>query len=368
MTKPLILIRADASAKNGGGHVMRCLNLVRELTDQGAQVRWACSRETLAVMPAVKAYDPIIVSDTDMENGKIFTAATQKAQADTIKSALPRVDAVIVDHYFLSAPFQSEMRGFAGKVVAIDEKIDRPHKADLIVDFLPHARREWDAMAGPEATILSGPAYKMLSPVFHEKAKERKRIKSAFNVARTKEKRVVITSGAVDGVNLIGRVLKTIAAEHGLKKGVRYDIPLFSSAPHIAEVRKQVASMQRRGFHIQLHENCSYVADLMKKADINIGSASAAAFEAGAIGGVAGIYYDCGHNQHRIGRLVGDKNGGYYMGHHSDFSPGLLRARLHQFLKVPALEESRRIQSGRLCDGRGARRVASRILHSTAAP
>jgi len=175
---------------------------------------------------------------------------------------------------------------------------------------------------------------------------------------------VVITSGAVDGVNLIGRVLKAIASDVTLKKNMRYDIPLFSSAPHIKDIRHAVTTMKSRGFNIHLHENCTTVSDLMKQADLNIGSASAAAFEAGAIGGVAGIYYDCGHMQDKIGRLVVDKSGGFYMGHHSHFGPGLLLNRMRQILDNPSLTSSRQTNSARICDGQGAKRVASRILAS----
>jgi spore coat polysaccharide biosynthesis predicted glycosyltransferase SpsG len=364
-----VVIRADASNLNGGGHVARSLKLAEELEKQGARVIWACSAETLEMRPDLEKYSPVIVAETDSDKDKNFLSAEEQIkQASLIQDAVENADLLIVDQYFLDSSFEDRAREFVSKIAVIDEKLNRPHTADMIFDFMPHTTQDWTALGlidTGQTQLHSGPDAMMLAPLFSELAAQKakplavnSRKKESDNA---KPQNVVITSGAYDGVNLIGRVLDAFDKELKMKKRVKIDIPILSKAPHIDELRSKVKSMQNKGFDITLHEDCTSVPQLISKADIHIGSAATSTYEAGAAGGVAGLYYDCGHMQTQVGRLAQKSGASLFMGHHEDFSAGQLLKRVNELLDNPNLRDHRARNSAKFCDGKGLGKVVDKL-------
>lgn len=364
-----VVVRADASKLNGGGHVARSSKLAEELEKKGAHITWACSAETLEMCPQLEKYNPIIVADIDSDADKnLLSEAEQSRQAEVIKDAIGQADLLIVDQYFLSAAFEDKAREFTTKIAVIDEKLNRPHSADMIFDFMPHTTEDWTSLGliDPVKTAVhAGPDSMMLSPLFSELAAKKPK---ALGVSDRKKQmqnkeaqNLVITSGAFDGVNIIGRVLGAIDRDASMKKRLKIDIPILSKAPHIKELRAKVKSMKNKGYDITLHENCTTVPQLISKADIHVGSAATSTYEAGAAGGVAGLYYDCGHMQTQVGRLVQNSGASLFMGNHEDFSSGQLIKRIKELLDNPSLRNFRASKSAKFCDGKGLEKVVNKL-------
>ncbi|QOH80469.1 UDP-2,4-diacetamido-2,4,6-trideoxy-beta-L-altropyranose hydrolase [Plesiomonas shigelloides] len=155
-----ILIRADASALIGTGHVMRCMVLAQHLTELGSQVHFIC-RDL-----------PGNLNDYIAAHGYGITVLPDNAESVTWQDDVANIithhahaDGVIVDHYQLGKEWESAISThFACPLLAIDD-MNRPHQSDLILD-----QNLWPAggqrYLNSPGTHLIGPEYALLRPSF----------------------------------------------------------------------------------------------------------------------------------------------------------------------------------------------------------
>src|SRR5689334_20085093 len=113
MSGPSILIVADAGPTVGGGHVMRSLTLAQALAGEGADCRFAASPDAVALLAAFAPDTPIL---------RVASSAPQHL---TQAVAGERFDAVVFDHYGLSASDHAAMAK-GRPALAIDDLADRP--------------------------------------------------------------------------------------------------------------------------------------------------------------------------------------------------------------------------------------------------
>ena len=118
-----VLFRADASPGLGIGHVMRCLTLAAALGEHGCRCRFACTKETLDTVAALRAA-PVEV-----------TVLPEGAGDDPAAlCALPPADWAVIDHYCLDAAYERGLRPWADRILVIDDLVDRRHDCDILLD------------------------------------------------------------------------------------------------------------------------------------------------------------------------------------------------------------------------------------------
>src|SRR5215469_344534 len=127
MSGPAILFVADAGQEAGGGHVMRSLTLALALAAEGATCRFAAGPAAAALLAS---FAP------DMPNVRVASSTPQDL---TQAVAAERFDAVVFDHYGLSAT-DHEAMAKGRPALAIDDLADRRLAADLILDSGPTRR------------------------------------------------------------------------------------------------------------------------------------------------------------------------------------------------------------------------------------
>ena len=97
-----VLIRADACAVTGSGHIIRCLTLADQLRGQGAEVAFLCAAlpGALSDLVRTRGYACASLSASVLGSSPIDAEETLAAAAE-IKAGI--VDWLMVDHYGLGS-------------------------------------------------------------------------------------------------------------------------------------------------------------------------------------------------------------------------------------------------------------------------
>jgi UDP-2,4-diacetamido-2,4,6-trideoxy-beta-L-altropyranose hydrolase len=153
-----VVIRVDASAAIGAGHLMRCLALAAALQRQGATIRFVTGPlpEPLGTLITSAGYESAIVD------------APGSVDAMPAAMAGRRWNWLVVDHYGLDARWESAMRAHADRIAVIDDHAGRVHDCDLLVDqnLQPDGRTPYAGLVPPTALTLLGPDYALLRGEF----------------------------------------------------------------------------------------------------------------------------------------------------------------------------------------------------------
>lgn len=349
----LALLRADASAQLGLGHVMRCLTLADALAGQGVRAVF-CSRDLpppLAERLATGGHGLIALS----------ACADQEEEAEEILDHLADAglcpDLVVCDHYGRDARWQGVMRRTGALVLAIDDLADRPHDANLLLDPTQGRRAADYAPLLPEgARCLLGPRYALLRPEFAAARPAALARRDAAGPVR----RLLISLGGSDGENVTGQLLAAMdgMAWPGADGGPEVDVVLGPAAPWRDSVARQIAGL---GFSARLHHDVRDMADLMSGSDLAIGAAGSTAWERCCLG-LPTLMLVLADNQAGIARALGGAGAAVDLGRAEALDAELLRRELAG-LGADAPRRLAMSQAARaICDGAGAVRVVEALL------
>jgi UDP-2,4-diacetamido-2,4,6-trideoxy-beta-L-altropyranose hydrolase len=150
-----IAIRCDASPVIGGGHVMRCLTLAEALMARGAEAALLVNDAAPETVPALAGASFSVV----------WPGPTAAAAA--IGARWPGgADWAVIDHYGWSAADETALRGVADRIMALDDRPNRTHAVDLLLDPTPgRTPADWATLA-PGAGVLAGPAFALIGPAW----------------------------------------------------------------------------------------------------------------------------------------------------------------------------------------------------------
>ncbi|CAA7623559.1 UDP-2,4-diacetamido-2,4,6-trideoxy-beta-L-altropyranose hydrolase [Magnetospirillum sp. SS-4] len=258
-SRPSVVFRADASATIGTGHVMRCLALAEALRRRGFGCRLACAPETLRVVGALR-------------NGPVDVAPLPEgceSEPAALMAAAAPPDWLVVDHYGLDESYEQALRGWAGRILVLDDLADRRHDCDLLLDQTPG--READRYAGlvpAPAMILAGPRHALLRPDFA-------RLRGARPAAG---RRLLVSLGGTDPTDATSVVLEAIAQ-------ARPDRPVTvvmgAAAPRLEQVRARAAALSPPA---DILVDVADMAALMAECDMAVGAAGTSALERCCLG------------------------------------------------------------------------------------
>lgn len=273
--KSRVVFRADASPTLGSGHIMRCLTLATALRDAGFSCGFSSNAEAQATVPALARSEfPVTAS------------------GEPLKNFWPDgCDLLVVDHYQLDAEWESEMRGWAKRVLVIDDLANRPHDCDLLLDQTPGRQGAYARLVPAGCQELLGPRFALLRPQFA--AKRNEALARRGGPLRT----VAIGFGSADPNDLTSLALEAIEAS-GLD--VVVEVLLSASAPHIQRVRFLAAGLSSQ---VVVHVDVDCVAEIFARADLAIGAGGTSSWERCALG-LPSLVVLIADNQRLIGETL----------------------------------------------------------------
>jgi len=344
-----IVIRADASAVIGSGHVMRCLTLAGALHRRGAEVRFVCREHEghLAALIRAAGHDCTLL-------GAGGAGGVQRDDAAETANAIRQTgpcDWLIVDHYSLDHQWEAAMRPHAKKIMVIDDLANRQHDCDLLLDYLCTRRpQHYRPLTPPACRLLLGAAFTPLRPECAE-------LRAATLARREKTTEVgglLITFGGADPDNLTGAVLRQLAAS-ALPDGITVDVVLGAAFTRRAEIEKAAAALPTP---TAVSVAVGHMAEHISRADLAIGAGGVTVWERCCLG-LPSITIVAAENQLTNAAALERKRIGITL-RPECWSDGF-RPALQQALHDRQWYNEAVSRGSRLIDGKGAGRVAETL-------
>jgi UDP-2,4-diacetamido-2,4,6-trideoxy-beta-L-altropyranose hydrolase len=338
MTDRHVIIRADASATVGTGHVVRCQTLATALVAHG----WRATFVTRGLAGALA--DGLAEAGMGIVRlpGESSVEDEPKEIADVIGHGAALV---VADHYGLGSDWFDKVRRHqpGAIIMAIDDLANRPLPADIVLNQNLGASESAYAMLVPsDARVLAGPAYALLRPEFA-------RLRGRVRDGRVERILVFMSGGDADDVtaraaDAIGRV------------GLGTDLVVGGAYPHLAALRATVAEQPM----IQLHVNTAAMASLMDRADLAIGAASAASWERCTLG-LPAILVTMADNQVLAERRLMEAGAAVAIGSHTSVSAIDFEVAIRTLCADPSRVAAMSEAAARVTDGEGTDRVVAEI-------
>jgi UDP-2,4-diacetamido-2,4,6-trideoxy-beta-L-altropyranose hydrolase len=337
---PLVVFRADAAPETGGGHVQRCLALGEALVGAGWRSAFAFRPGTPETVPALAA-SPHRLIELDGADAQEAIVLSSKIGSGC--------DLLVVDHYGRGRNFETDCRTFAAGIMAIEDRPGRDHDCDLLLDPTPSRGTAYQRLVPRGCKLLLGPSYALLRGQF-VRGRE---AALALRARREMPKRIFVSLGMTDPHNLTAAVLQGIA-ESGT--GLIVDLVIGSAAPHLAALRRLIDALK---LDVRVHIDADNIADLMAEADLAIGAAGSSSFERCCLG-LPSLIVIAADNQRDIAAALVEAGAAEVIGLDDlsgEVTKGVKRLCADSQARMTMAEAA-----ARLCDGRGAARVASALL------
>lgn len=331
------VFRADGGPKIGAGHLVRSAALLMALKATGWQCRFAVRHETKRYLAALG------LAGLD----QISLDVTPPHEPEHLCASLPDgCDWLIVDHYGLDAAFEDRCRGWAKRILVLDDAPLRHHSADVLVDAVPLSPNVGPGAAGANCVFLTGPEYALLRSEFRL---ARDRLLRAGERPRHETARILVAFGGGDSTRA---TLLTLQALARLPGPIDIDIVLgvdgdLGRAPTMPVQTK-----------VTFHRNVAAIAPLMQSADLCIGAAGVTSWERCCIGLPAAIVLTA-ENQMATAECLRAAGAARVLGRVDEVTPQALSAAVAELVGTERLLHDMSAAAFRLCDGRGALRVAS---------
>ena len=284
------MFRVDASIQIGMGHVMRCLSLADRLKRQGHQCIFLCRSHSghLNNLISSKGYRVAFTELDDVyENSECpldWNAHAHWLGVDIQIDAQQTLLAIkhehpnwlIIDHYAIDSFWEKIVSPHVGKIMVIDDLVDRKHYCDLLLDqTFDRKASEYSAMVPKYCKILTGSKYSLLRDEFAER-----RAESLLRRDNVQIKNVFVCMGGTDKDNYTSLILKELKNCH-FEEGTIINVVLGANAPWLFDVKNIVMNMP---WETRLEVNTESVSDLMVQADLAIGAPGSMTWERCALG------------------------------------------------------------------------------------
>lgn len=259
--KSNLIIRADANAEIGTGHLMRCFALAQSWKAAGGKVVFITNCKSSNLIERLKNENFEVV---EIENSYPHLADWLATQA--VLKNYPKAWCA-VDGYHFDAKFHGLIRRNGNRVLVVDDTAHLDfYDADAILNQNINAD-ELNYNCPPETQLLLGTQYVMLRQEFLARRDWQREIPE---IAR----KILITMGGGDFHN---QTLKAIRAVEQLKvENLQVKAIIGASNPHFAGLQKAV---ENSSVHIELIVGAENMSELMAWADICVSAAGSTCWE-----------------------------------------------------------------------------------------
>ena len=337
----MIGIRVDANQIVATGHLMRCLSIAKEF-----------SNDCLFITADTSA-DYII-----KDNG--FNHVCLNSQYNNLDSEIPKlikvihennIDKLLIDSYYVSQPYLQILTNKI-KTIYIDDMNAFIYPVSALINYSPY----YDLFdykklyKNQNIKFLLGCDYVPLRQEFQDI-----NIKKIDNI-----KKILITSGGTDNFNFAGNFLEQI-----INKNLFHDLEFHVVVGSFNKNKDMLYDLNAKNSNIILHENVKRMSELMLMCDVAITAGGSTMYELCACS-IPSISFSFADNQlygvkrfDEMGviRYAGDIRSG------DNILFNNIINILQNYIKNPEKLFDRSFLMKKIVDGNGARRLAREIIN-----
>lgn len=358
-----VVFRVDASIEMGAGHVMRCLTLADELSQNGHKCTFISRRQPGSLINLVteRGYSVHELPECEESEGNHLTHGhwlkggqekDVQESLNVLEKLVPDPEWLVIDHYGIDKAWEQRARNHVKNILVIDDLADRSHDCDILVDQnLGRSGTMYSPLVPKNCRVLIGCQYALLRPefaAFREHSLE-------YRKGKTQIDRVLISMGGVDKDNYTEKALNGLTSSE-LNDRTEVIVVLGKQAPWLAKVRTQGANSR---LNVRVLSNVSNMAELMSQSDLAIGAAGSTSWERCCLG-VPTLICVLADNQQVIAEALESHRAAMMVSQKS--IEAALREKIAILLTQPEWISLLSDSACQLVDGRGTRRVVQSMF------
>lgn len=334
-----VVIRADASARMGTGHIMRCLALAQALQAAQGQPVFAMAISTPAIekrlisegIPVI----PLTVRPGSPEDSRETAALTRRLRARW----------VVVDGYHFHDEYQQILKQSQLRLLWVDDLASTRHYyADFVLNPTISACKRWYRNREPYTRLLLGTRYALLRQEFWPWQGWQRTVPPTA-------RRLLVTLGGSDPDNVTLKVLR--ALRYLNVEALEVTIVVGGSNPHYDSLQAAASDLR---FPINWQWNASNMPELIAKADMAIAAGGSTCWEL-AFMGLPSILLILADNQRAMATGLAAAGCTVNLGWHEEVTETEIAATVARLSRSRS-DRSRMMAIGQqLVDGKGAHTV-----------
>lgn len=358
-----VVFRVDASYHIGTGHVIRCLNLARELRERRCECAFICrplegnlvSRITDEGFEAVclpgYQFEEEAGSRTEMYGDLWLGAPWEIDLQQTIDLIEDVPDWIVVDHYGIDHQWEAGISGSACKLMIIDDLANRKHKADILVDqnwYGENTEKRYSGLTSDKCETLLGPSFAMLDHAF-------RKARSNAIPRRGSVNNILIFFGGSDNCNLTTRAIH--ALNEGLLKKLHVTAVLGSNHSAFDDVN----SLGLKRGNVSVVRGLPDLSQVMMSSDLMIGAGGITNWERCCLG-LPSIIVSTAENQIEVNEALAFSNLINYLGRAEELATDDIVSMVNHSIDNPdrLIEQSKSMMQ--MVNGEGASRIAEQMM------
>jgi UDP-2,4-diacetamido-2,4,6-trideoxy-beta-L-altropyranose hydrolase len=337
-----LVIRVDANAYMGTGHLMRCMALAQGWKARGGQAAFitACESDGLCRRLSDEGFQVITIERSYPDPAD--WAITSQALA-----AHPGVW-LVLDGYHFTPAYQRQIKEAGHRLLVIDDMAHLDYYyADVVLNQNISAER-LRYSCEPYTQLLLGTRYVLLRPEFLAWQGKQREISK---VAR----KVLVTLGGGDPDNQTQKVIR--ALQQVDVDGLEAVIVVGASNPHF---RKLQSATRNSKFPFRLVRNATNMSELMAWADAAVSAGGSTCWEL-AFTGLPTVVLVLAENQQDIAAGLDKAGVVLNLGWYTEVSIAQMANTLVELLKDRGLRQRMSRRGRELVDGLGTKRVVEAL-------
>lgn len=339
-----LLIRADASAKIGTGHVMRCLALAQAWQDTQGQPIFIMANPVPSLEQRLKS-EGIEVVHLTAEPGNSEDAQETAALAHQFEASW-----VVVDGYQFGSEYQKTIKDSGLHLLFIDDCGHAEHYyADLVLNQNISADEQWYRNREPYTQLLLGTRYTLLRREFWQWQGWQRTVPAIA-------KKVLVTLGGADPDNVTLKVIRALQLVE--VEELEAVVVVGGSNPHYETLEMAV---QNSRFPIRLQRNVTNMPELMAWADVAISAGGSTCWEL-AFMGLPSILLVLAENQRAIAEGLENCGCCVNLGWHEKLDMGNTALWLHKLLGSSEMRSKIGKYLKNLIDGQGSFKIVTLLI------
>jgi len=340
-----VVFRCNAGSRVGLGHLMRCREMARLLTERGHVCAIVGPSEDLREPNDATLFSrwiPLLGDYSCEEDARDFLAVCREMKA---------VHAVM-DDYRVDPAYQASLKAHGIRFLQqFDASKPWDFHADVIVNSNPYERAEYYAayVKNPNARLLLGPRYAVLRPEFGA---------LGIRPAGRPVQRILVSFGGGDDLGAIRLTLEALMETAGAQN-VTAIVVSGNSNPRNKANESFIAELPKG--RVEFFVNPKMVAELMNSCDLAIIAGGTMSCEA-AFCTLPMVLMALAPNQLRPCRGWADKAGARMLGTIDDVTRSMIRETIEPLLADTAQRTGMAVRGQAMVDNSGGLRLIAALL------